>query len=126
MGTGSWRDARRFRLWLVTEQGQHSAEFALLIGITALAAIGMQPICERAMRAGVQVVSDVTLGVPEEEDLTTVELRVEAQQTVDVEGDAAFVRQTEVHDSIIGRAVNEDCQVTIPTGGGVDGSRTRC
>ncbi len=48
---------------LRTRSGQHTAEFAMLIGLTALAAVGMQTIVRKALSRGVQTASDVVLGV---------------------------------------------------------------
>ena len=44
--------------------GQHMAEFVVLMGITVTAALTMQYLVQRAVRGGVQRVSDEALGPP--------------------------------------------------------------
>ena len=46
------------------EAGQHLAEFALVIGVVAVAAMSMQFMARRAIQRGLQAASDTVLGPP--------------------------------------------------------------
>lgn len=47
---------------LNAQRGQHTAEFALLMGTAALVAVTMQPLARRAASVGVRAVSNAVLG----------------------------------------------------------------
>lgn len=105
-----------------SEAGQHTAEFAILIGIATLAAISMQLFARRAIQTGLTYVSDTTLGDPDDCDQaftdpdgcdpdtrdTLVALQSNADQTVTEEGTADFRRLTTITESVTGNSQHED------------------
>lgn len=96
-------------------RGQHSAEFALLIGLAAAAAVSMQLIVRRTLQDGLQRASDVILPPREEDDDDTQrELLVNTQAGQDETGEAGRTTTT-IRASVIGHSVNDDVRLT---GGG--------
>ena len=111
--------------------GQHTAEFAILIGLTATAAIMMQHFVHDAVKQGVIHTTNLALGAPgcldtdadgecdcldldqdgKCDDETLKELDVHSTQAVDEQGDAAFHRATTSQSEGTGHSVNEDVRL---------------
>lgn len=96
-------------------RGQHTAEFALLIGLAAVAAVAMQLIVRRTLQDGIQHASDRFLPPKEvPPDDTQRELLVTVKNAADEAGSGNRVT-TRTRTSVIGHSVNEDVRLT---GGG--------
>lgn len=87
------RDAGGLR----TERGQHTLEFAILIGLATLAAVTMQFAARRGLQGGVRALSDSILGPPpppkppgQNEPQTTVQV----QRCGDLDNPGAVVTAT--------------------------------
>ena len=95
--------------------GQHMAEFVVLMGITVTVAVSVQYLVQRAIRGGVQRVSDEALGPPPPAKVTTAQshVNVTSQQTVTETGDAGFHRRTSVDESVAGDSLNEDTRLRV-------------
>ena len=98
--------------------GQHMAEFVVLMGITVTAALAVQYLTQRAIRTGVQRVSDEALGPPPPAKVTTAQshVNVTSTQTVTESGDAGFHRRTTVDESDKGDSLNEDVRLRAVPG----------
>ncbi|OGX38331.1 MAG: hypothetical protein A3C53_02615 [Omnitrophica WOR_2 bacterium RIFCSPHIGHO2_02_FULL_68_15] len=122
--------------------GQHSTEFAILIGLVTMAAVTMQFVARRGLQAGVKMVSDVVLGEPPapkppdpNAPVSTLSVRrcddpvnpnaVEtatgtdpmllqvACSNVTEDGDSAFRRTTTTAETTRGASVNEDARLQV-------------
>ena len=105
---------------LRNERGQHTAEFALLIGLAAVAAVSMQLIVRRSVQNGLQRASDIILPPPSQDEKdhndSQRELLVKTSNAVDETGHGQTRRiNTRVRTSVVGHSVNEDVRLT---GGG--------
>lgn len=121
-----WRSA--YERWLAVRHGrsgQHSAEFAVLIGIMALAVVGMQHIAQRAIQRAMVHVSDSAFDPPptgEDPDDDLRELDAQSDSRTTETGRDDFSRRTESASRAVGHAVNEDaqctgCQANVPDPG---------
>jgi hypothetical protein len=113
------------------QRGQHTLEFAILIGLVALAAVTMQFVARRGVQTGVQMVSDTVLGPPPapEPDETTADLTLRrcdgSTQTVTAQlvvsacgetteqGTATFARTTTIDESVKGMSVNKETRLQV-------------
>ena len=96
---------------LGNRRGQKTSEFAVLIGMVALATISIQPIVRRAVERVIQHVSDTALGPPPPADPNADaerELLATFSQSLDETGQADFRRITQTTSTATGHAVNED------------------
>ena len=102
-----FRGARR------RQAGQQTAEFAFLIGTAALVAIVMLPVVRKALRTGLQAISDGVLG-PDTPARQAKRDRERARQTLNArsratsteQGSGNFTRRTAIAESSVGRGVN--------------------
>ena len=94
--------------------GQQLTEFALVIGIVALAAISMQYLVRRSMQRGIQAVSDDVLGPPvQNPNQKTASLLLTAGQTAVEQGSATFQRTTDTNDQVGGVAINQAARLQV-------------
>ncbi|PIQ84264.1 MAG: hypothetical protein COV75_03115 [Candidatus Omnitrophica bacterium CG11_big_fil_rev_8_21_14_0_20_63_9] len=120
-----WRSAQR--LWPAVrrdQSGQHSAEFAVLIGTVALAVVGVQHIAQRAIQQGVVHVSNTAFDPPPaaDPDEGPRDLDVISDNRTEELGRDDFSRRTESAGRVVGHTVNEDaqctgCQALLPDAG---------
>ena len=108
------RKARRpVRGWT---SGQQTAEFAVLIGIVAVAAIAMQYLAQRAIKAGLWNATVVALGDPGPENLANirlVSLNASVNETRTQLGRADFHRTETSNQSVTGDSVTHDDFIRI-------------
>lgn len=126
----------------VSKTGQHSTEFAILIGLVTLAAVTMQFVARRGLQAGVRMVSDVVLGEPPApkppdptDPVSTLSVRrcddpvhpdavvtatgsdlvllQVACSNVTEQGDSAFRRVTTTSETNRGVSINEDARLQV-------------
>lgn len=98
--------------------GQHTLEFAILIGLVTIAALGVQFLARRGVQTGLQVVSDAVLGPPPppepaDDPADEALVHVEAASNVVEQGDAAFGRHTIVAERVQGESVNEATRLQV-------------
>lgn len=113
--------------------GQHTTEFALLLGITATVVIVMQQFAHEAIKRGVAHTTDTVLGAPGCldtdadgecdcsdldrdgvcDDTTLKDLSVQAKRSSDEQGDGTFRRTTQTQDALSGHSVNEDVRFRV-------------
>ncbi len=115
------RYVERHHCW---RAGQYSAQFAVLIGIVATAAIIMQSAVRRAVEVGIVSVSDQILGPDDDvrqlkrkkdKDVSSVDLSnpPRSSDSVTIAGDQGFKRVTTVSSSSVGANVNESCETRV-------------
>lgn len=96
--------------------GQHLAEYALLMGIVAVAVISLQHLVRNAVSSGPLHVSATVLGVPDEDagSDTVKSLNVTSKQRATERGlGGGFRLVTESWEHVTGQSVNEDIRERI-------------
>ena len=113
--------------------GQHTTEFALLLGITATVVIVMQQFAHEAIKRGVAHTTDTVLGelgcldtdadgecdcsdLDRDgvcDDNTLKVLTVQAKRSSDERGDETFRRTTKTQEDLTGESVNEDVRFRV-------------
>ena len=101
----------------LSKSGQHTTEFAILIGLVTLAALTMQFVARRGLQTGVKMVSDFILDEPPppepEGDPEEVLLEVESGNRTTEQGTAAFQRATKVEETIEGRSASKETRLQV-------------
>lgn len=94
----------------VGQRGQHTTEFVLVVALVVLAAVAMQLPVRRAVQAGIQGVTDATLGVDIDPPDSTAQLDAQSDSTVTEQGTSDFTRTTTTQAASSGTSVNEDAR----------------
>ena len=95
-------------------RGQHTLEFAILIGLATIAAVTMQFIGRRGVQTGLKIVNDAILGEPPAPNPTDdASVNVTANSVVMEQGDSAFRRTTTTQESVTGNSVNEATRLQV-------------
>jgi hypothetical protein len=114
--------------------GQHSIEFAFLIGLVTIAVVAMQHYARLRLQAGIKMASDLILDVPPPPTPSTSPPRtisvvdcngatrsatgadhvlMVACSDVDERGDPSFLRVTDIRERTRGVAVNQERRLQV-------------
>ena len=93
---------------------QHTAEFAVCMGIAVGAAIALQHYAKRAVASGMGGVSDTILGEPvADPDRSLKGMSALQNTTLEEQGSAGVVAQVTTSERVIGNSLNEDAKLKI-------------
>jgi len=104
--------------------GQHSAEFAVLLGIVATTGVVMQSVVRHAVEQGIMSVTEQVLGADtqvrqdkrqKDKDVSSIDLAnpPRSSESVTITGDQDFKRVTTISGSSVGANINESCEARV-------------